>query len=362
MQLTANKTSNTSFQEIFKYDSASFGFRDYSPSRSGSYKISFISAGTSFMNGDKLFQTFKDNRAILQTRFNTITGNAYEGQSQDVLIPAFIAAYSGHSAKTVNLSPFPKIPLPNWRIDYNGLTKMQPFKDIFTSVSINHAYTSSYSVGNYSNSLQYNSDNHFDINQLTINNSIENYNSNRNLFASIPDSTSGTKHLVPIYIINQVLISETFAPLIGFSVKTKSKLNITFKYNTKRDVSLNVSNAQITEMNGKDWQFELGYTKNNMRLPFRDQGRIITLKNDVTFRLTMGVTSTQTIQRRIDEGSTVTNGNINFQMRPNISYIANKKLTVQVYFERTTNHPLVSNAYPRFTSKGGIKIIFNLSQ
>ena len=367
MQLTANKTSNTSYQEIFK-DTTKLGtgsFIDLSPSRTGSYKISFISVGTTFINGDQLFQTFKDNRAILQNRFNNINkikNYEYEGQSQDVLIPAFISAYSGRSARTMNLSPFPKIPLPNWRIDYNGLTKLQPFKDIFTSVSINHAYTSSYSVGNYGNSLLYNREHNFDVTQLEVNNSIENYNISRNLFPTLLDSTSGEKHLVPVYVVNQVMISETFAPLIGFSVKTKSKLNLTFKYNTKRDVSLSVPNAQITEMTGKDWQFELGYTKNNMRLPFRDQGRIITLKNDVTFRMTMGITSTQTIQRRIDEGSTITNGNVNFQLRPNISYVANKKLTVQLYFERTTNHPLVTNSYPRFTSKGGVKIIFNLSQ
>jgi cell surface protein SprA len=366
MQLSANKTTNASFQELFKYvitDSIhnSGSFQELSPSRSGSYKISFIAAGTSFWHGDYLFTKFKDNIGILQKRFATIN-NSYETQSQDVLIPAFIAAYSGKSAQKIGLSPFPKIPLPNWRIDYNGLTKLEAFKDIFTSVSINHAYTSSYTVGNYSNSLQYNSSlTGFDVSQLSLGNSIESYNSTS--FASVTDvSSNGDTHVVPIYVINQVLISETFAPLVGISLKTKSKLNLSFKYNTKRDVSLNVPNAQITEMTGKDWQMEIGYTKNNMRLPFRDQGRIITLKNDVTFRMTMGVTSTQTVQRRIDEGSTLTNGNINFQLRPNISYVANKQLTIQVYFERTTNHPLVTNSYPRFTSKGGVKIIFNLSQ
>ncbi len=364
IQLTANKTSNTSFQELFKYQyDSSFGnsrFMDLSPSRSGSYKISFISAGTTFMRGEDLFNQFIKNQAILQNRFRNFTGTTYEGQSQDVLIPAFIAAYSGRSANSVSFSPFPRIPLPNWRLDYNGLTKLAPFKDIFTSVAINHAYSSSYTVSNYSNSLLYNAQDN--LSQLTINNSVENYNSSATFFANRYSKTDTTKHLVPIYVINQVLISETFAPLIGISVKTKSKLNLTFKYNTKRDISLNVSNAQITEMNGKDWQLEVGYTKANMRLPFRDQGRIITLKNDITFRMTVGVTSNQTVQRRIDEGSTLTNGNINFQLRPNINYVVNKKLNIQVYLDRTINDPLVSNSYRRSTTKGGVKIIFNLSQ
>jgi cell surface protein SprA len=365
IQLTASKTANTSFQELFKYayDSASssYGFQDLSPTRSGSYRISFLSVGTSFSKGEDLFNQFIKNQGTLQRRFNAITNNTYEGQSQDVLIPAFIAAYSGRSANSVSFSPFPKIPLPNWRLDYNGLTKLEPFKEIFSSISINHAYTSSYTVSNYTNSLLYNSST-FNASQLSISNSVENYNSTRGFFASQYSKTDSASHLVPIYVINQVLISETFAPLIGVTVKTKSKLNLSFKYNTKRDVSLNVPNAQITEMTGKDWQVEVGYTKANMRLPFRDQGRIITLKNDVTFRMTMGVTSNQTIQRRIDEGSTVTNGNINFQLRPNISYVVNKKLNIQVYVERTVNDPLVSNSYRRSTTKGGIKVIFILTQ
>jgi cell surface protein SprA len=232
---------------------------------------------------------------------------------------------------------------------------MQAIKDVFTSFVISHAYTSSYSVSNYTNSLLYDT-----LTQINLSSRVEDYNTSVGFTGDQKDATSG--QYVPVFVINQVLISETFAPLIGISVKTKSKLSFTFNYKTKRDVSLSVTNAQITEMNGKDWSVEVGFTKNNMRLPFRDQGRIITLKNDVTFKMTMGITNTETIQRRMDQGSTITNGNINFQLRPNISYMVNKKLTVQAYVERTTNDPLVSNSYYRATTKAGVKIVFNLSQ
>ncbi len=235
-----------------------------------------------------------------------------------------------------------------------GLNKLQPFKDIFTSITISHAYTSSYSVSNYTNSLLYNNNTPgFDVSNLSVASPIENYNTSLDFRGTVTDTTSN--QLVPVFVINQVLISETFAPLIGISVKTKSKLSLTFNYKTKRDISLSVANAQITEMNGKDWSLEVGFTKNNMRLPFRDQGRIITLKNDVTFKMTMGITSNETIQRRIDQGSTVTNGNINFQLRPNISYVVNKKLTVQAYVERTTNDPLVSKFLFQGNHKGRSK-------
>ncbi len=359
IQLDAKKTSNSSFQDLFKDVTGSGDFADLSPSRSGSYKISFISVGTTFRNNGSLnssvFDQFKANTAIIQQRFKSLSSSSYEVGSQDVLIPAFIAAYSGRSAKSVGLTPFPAIPMPNWRLDYSGLSKLDPFKDIFSSVTLSHAYTSSYSVLNYSNSLLYNSPT-----QIGLSNSISNYNSTPNFVAYAQDTTS--KKLVPIFVISQVLISETFAPLIGINIKTKKKLSVSFNYKTKRDVSLNVPNAQITEVNGKDWSLEVGFTKNNMRLPFRDQGRIITLKNDVTFKMSVSLSSTQTIQRRMDQGSSITNGNINFQFRPNISYMVNKKITVQAYVQRTTNTPLVSNSYFRATTQGGVKLIFNLSQ
>lgn len=360
IQLDAKKTSNSTFQELFKDVTGTGDFSDLSPSRNGSYKISFISVNTAFRNNNALnssvFTQFINNTAIIQQRFKSISSSTYDGGSQDVLIPAFIAAYSGRSAKTVGLSPFPAMPMPNWRIDYAGLTKLDPFKDIFSSVTVSHAYTSSYSVLNYANSLLYN-----DPSQIGLSNPITNYNTNPNFVATAKD-TANNNQLVPIFVISQVMISETFAPLVGITVKTKKKLTVAFNYKTKRDVSLSIANAQITEVNGKDWSVDVGFTKNNMRLPFRDQGRIITLKNDVTFKMTMSVTSTETIQRRMDQGSSVTNGNINFQLRPNVSYVVNKKLTVQAYVERTTNNPLVSNSYFRATTKGGIKVVFNLSQ
>lgn len=135
-----------------------------------------------------------------------------------------------------------------------------------------------------------------------------------------------------------------------------------FDYKTKRDLSLNISNAQVTELIGKDWSFEVGYTKNNLKLPIKDQGRVITLKNDVTFRMNMSVTNNRTIQRKIEEVNTVTNGNINFQFRPNVSYVVNQKLNIQLYFERNVNEPLVTNSYKRSTTRFGTKIQFNLAQ
>ena len=220
------------------------------------------------------------------------------------------------------------MPLPNWRVEYTGLNKIGIFKNMFQSVSITHAYQSTYSVMNYSNSLEFT-----DTEALEIDKPIEDYN--RKYFGTTVDGK-----FLPVYVISQVLISEQFSPLIGINVRTKSRVTANFQYKTKRDLSLNISNAQITELSSKDLSFELGYTKNNMRLPFKSQGRLIVLKNDLTFRMNVTLTDTKTIQRKIDELNTITNGNINFQLRPNMSYVVNQKLNIQLYYEQTINEPL----------------------
>ncbi len=369
IQIDVKKETMNSYQEIFRYsdeydETGEFvpnrdpetGFASLNPSRTGSYRISFLSIKTAFdkSNGDTesdVFKTFEENLDVLMNRFQVRNESGlYDSTSQDVLIPAFIAAYSGKNAATMPLTPFPKTPLPNWRIDYTGLTKIPFFKNMFQSITVSHGYQSSYGVTNYSNSLEFT-----DRTTLEINKPIEDYNNT--YFGSKINET----HL-PVYVISQVLISEQFAPLIGVNMRTKSRITANFQYKTKRDLSLNISNAQVTEMNSKDVSFELGFTKNNMKLPFKSDGRLIVLKNDVTFRMNVTVSDTKTIQRKIAELNTITNGNINFQLRPNVSYVVNQKLNIQLYFERTINEPQVSNSYRRATTRFGAQVRFSLAQ
>ncbi|MEO5978998.1 MAG: cell surface protein SprA [Chryseolinea sp.] len=356
IQFDVKKETTNTYQEIFRYDAAQEGYASLSPSRGGTYRISFLTVKTAFDKtnnsvNSNAFSDFENNLNIIQERFGIINGqNDYDSASQDVLIPAFIAAYSGKNAHSVSLSPFPKLPLPNWRIDYTGLSKIAALKKVFQSVTLSHAYQGSYSVMNYSNALDFS-----DQNALRINRPVEGYN--HNYFGGITDGK-----LLPVYIISQVLISEQFSPLIGVNVRTKSRVTANLQYKTKRDLSLNVSNAQITELTSKDVSFELGYTKNGMKLPFKSQGRLIVLKNDLTFRMNVTVGDTKTIQRKIDEINTITNGNINFQLRPNVSYVVNQKLNVQFYFERTVNEPLISNSFRRATTRFGTQIRFSLAQ
>jgi cell surface protein SprA len=357
--LDVKKDVTDTYQEIFRYSPLNpdsdpiTGFASLNPSRVGTYKVSTISILTAFnkTNDEKssdIFHQFEDNLDIIRNRFNLENPDTstYDRTSQDVTIASFISAYTGKSARTANLSPFPKTPLPNWRIDYSGLINIPVFKEAFQAITISHGYISSYSVLNYNNSLEYN-----DPNKVGIKVPIENYNNGSFGSASLP-----------IYVISQVLISEQFSPLIGINLRTKNRLTVRADYKTKRELALYVSNAQITELNSKDVSVEVGYTKNNFKLPFKTKGRTIVLKNDVTFRLNVTVSDSKTIQRKIELPNTITSGNINFQLRPNISYIVNQKLSIQLYYERTINDPVVSNSFRRSTTRFGAQVRFSLAQ
>ncbi len=357
IQLDVQKTKSSSFEEIFRFDSVGLGgeniYASLGPSRSGAYAVSFMTIKTAFSRDDSennspLFQSFEEHRYTILERLEQQTGNRYDTNNQDVLIPAFIAAYTGKDPNSVGLSPFPRTPIPNWRVEYTGLSRLKAFKDKFQSISILHGYKSGYAITNFVTSTEYND-------FVDLNTSLEDYN--ETYFGMEREG-----NVIPRYNISQVLITEQFSPLIGVSIRGTKRFTARVEYKTKRDLVLNVTNSQITETRSNDMVIEVGFTKANMRLPFKSQGRTISLKNDLQFRLSVTVRDTETIQRKIEELNTVTNGSLNFQLRPNISYVLNDRLNLQFYFERTINEPKISSTPRRSTTRLGFQLRFNLAQ
>ena len=167
---------------------------------------------------------------------------------------------------------------------------------------------------------------------------------------------------IPIFILNDVIVVERFAPLIGMDLLTKDRMNVSFEYNTERTIGLNFSNAQVNEQKSVDFRFDLGYTKAGVRIPFKIQGRDEVLSNDLTFRVSTRIVDTQTIQRKIEEANTLTNGNLNITIRPTVGYVVNQKLNVSLYFDRIINDPKVSTAFRRSSTAFGGQLTFNLSE
>jgi cell surface protein SprA len=352
--LEARKREIGEYQEIFRNSMDNPGqYVSLSPNRLGSYGITTIMIGTTFSkdnsrNISPLFTDFENYRSIIKNRLDIESaGGEYSINGQDVLIPSFLAAYLGKNPEDMNLNPFPKTPLPNWRLDYRGLSRLKGLSDKFSSINITHSYASTYDVSNFSNSLQYQ-------------NGLELYNTLQQV--SRPNITNDLGEFIPIYVLNQVVLSERFAPFIGIDMLTKERLNIAVIYNKERNLGLNFSNAQVTEQRSNDFGLTLAYTKAGMRIPFKIQGRETILKNDVQLRLDSKVVDTRQVQRKIEEVNTVTNGNLNIQLRPTVSYLINQNLNLTIYFERTINDPRVTTAYKRTSTAFGGQLRFNLSQ
>ncbi len=356
IRVDLRKTKTEGYQEIFRYDMDANDFASFTPSRNGSYSVSnFWSIQTFFIpdkpdNTSTLFEQYKVNRSIINERLSSANPNEgnYDNNSQDVLIPAFIAAYSGIPAENINLTPFPKIPLPNWRVDYAGLGKIPALSKTFSSINITHNYTNNYSVGGYTSSLNYNTG------DLLLSQNIENY--------PYPTLVGDDQTFIPLYVMGQVSINEQFAPLVGINLRTKSNMNIKVEYKTSRNVGLNVTNAQVTEMKSQDIVLDFGLTKAGMKLPFRYQGRTISFKNDMTLRMSFLIRDTKTVQRILDKEDVVTNGLLNIQFRPTINYVINQRINIMFYFERSINEPQISSSFRRATTAVGTQIRFNLAQ
>ncbi|WP_152425127.1 T9SS outer membrane translocon Sov/SprA [Nafulsella turpanensis] len=362
IQLDWKKTKTANYQELFRYDITEEWFDSFTPTRSGSYSISYLPISTTFdglsaEGGSENFERFAAYRDLIEERLQPIeneNGGVFSERSQDVLIPAFIAAYTGRDPSKVKLSPFPSMPMPNWRVDYAGLSKIPAIRERFSAITLSHSYVSRYSVNSYINSSQYQLSR-----QLSLDNNIEEYTSEDNVIRS---SQTGENNLVPLYVANQVVITEQFAPLIGVNLRTKSRFNFQVNYNRERNLALILSNTQVTEQRNEELRLDVGYTTSNLKLPFRSKGREVILKNDITFRMGMSLRSSKTVQRKFDEPDDITMGSVNFQLNPTINYLINQRLSIQLYYSTSINDPLVLTSFRNTQTRFGTQIRFNITQ
>ncbi|WP_460974464.1 T9SS outer membrane translocon Sov/SprA [Spirosoma knui] len=354
MQVEWRLTRTDAYQEYYRPGALGGPFETQSPVRNGQFNMSFWSFRTAFIglrdnNTSPIFDKFESYRQYFidkLTAANPEKRGTYDNRSQDVLIPAFFAAYSGQPKEKAQLSPFYNFPLPNWRIDYNGLSGLNFIRNRFSAFTITHSYTSNYSVGNFISNLEYGA--------AYVNLSVQGY--------PMAASVNQLNQFIPVFAMSTITMSEKFAPMLGVQFQTKSRISGRLEYNQSRDVALNLSNAQVAELTNKDLTASVGFTRQNVRIPFRINGAYKRLKNDLTFSCNLTLRDTRAIQRKLDAEQIVTAGNVNFQLRPQVSYIVSRRLNFNFYFDRTFNDPLVSNSFRRATTSGGVQVKFNLAE
>ena len=357
IRIDMKKSTTTGYSEIWRVDSIGGDYTTYNPVVFGNSSMSYMMIGSADLfsyGGDKTFEEFENNRGIVQGRLeaeNTGSGR-YGLNSQNVLIPAFLSAYSGKDASSTNLNYSPKIPLPNWRVDYNGLAKVGWFKKHFSSISLSHSYSSTYGVTSFKSSLEYGED---VVNPDTkLNTSFEQ--------GTQPTAVNENGEYIPVVVINEVTLIERFSPLLGIRVRTKGRMDFRAEYKTERMFNLDLGNTQVTEVYSKDFVFGFGYTAQGLLIKTKRKDIInIPKTKDIVFKLDFALRDTKTVQRTLDGTDVVTAGNLSIRLYPNITYAISQKLNMQLFFERTINEPRVSSSFRRTSTAFGIKLQFDLS-
>jgi cell surface protein SprA len=363
-----DKTVNHS--EFFKYVADSngvFGFSHLNPVDAGSYSISYVPVRTVFakITREGLSETydrFIENRPIISRRLalqnpnanlDSIYSNPSEGnsnanyaqgygpKSQDVLIPAFLAAYTKSDPNKVQLNPFKAMPIPNWRISYSGFSKFKWAQKIFTNLTFTHGYSSTLTV----NSFQTNLD----------------YRGNKTITgASRIDTLNG--NYFPLYNMPSIVMNEQFSPLVGVDMTFKNNVTAKFDYKTSRTLTMNFADYQLIELSSKQVTVGAGYKIKGLKLPIKIKGKRVRLDNDLNFRFDFSYRDNVTVNHRIDESQPqVTQGSTTITIQPSIDYIVSKRLNIRLFFDQTRTIPKISSGYPITNTRGGLTLRFSLS-
>jgi cell surface protein SprA len=276
-----------------------------------------------------------------------VTGDV-ERNSSDVLIPAFIAAYTGQNPNKVGLDIFPSLfkLLPNWKATYEGLMQIPVINKHFKSFTIEHEYKSRYTVGSYTSYPSWDE----------VNNSGIGYIRNMASNQDIPSSP---------YNVMAVSITEDFAPLIRVNSVLLNNMSVKLDYSTRRTVNLNIASYQIVEMSSKELSADLGY-----RIDHFDKVIHFPKKTNPNFnndlRVSAGVSyrMAQSLNRKIQDAFTQpTSGDSQVIIKFTADYNLSKMIMLQGFFDREISQPLVSStAFPRSKSSFGLSVKVSLMQ
>ncbi|KGL62648.1 gliding motility protein SprA [Polaribacter sp. Hel1_85] len=314
-------------------------FEDTPFFETGNFSTSYSMFATAFSDSDALFQNLRDYRSVISNRLATENGVPASGfgeNSQQVLLPAFMAAYSGKSPDKVNTGLFRNIPIPNWTLRYNGLMKFKFFKKNFSNFVVSHGYRSSYTVSSFTNNLQHDSANPFaNINVA------ENYE--------------------PELLVAAVTLVDEFSPLVKLDMKMRNSFSLRGEVKRDRTLTMNFNNSTLTDIKGTEYIFGMGYIFKDVKFNTRFTGKKQTLKGDINLRADVSLRDNLTQIRSVDEDNNqISGGQKLFSIKFTADYRLSNNLTASFYYNHQTSKYAISTTFPRQAINGGFNIIYNL--
>ena len=387
IDLSATRTKTTQKSIQYMYEGTP-------TTQSGAFQMTTISLGSAFEGmgnansgyRSKTFEKFVNSLAGFRDRVEaqyagTVypTGSALAGgkfdasrtpvnqYSSDVMIPAFLKAYTSMGGNSLSVFPALSRMLPNWTIRYSGLGRLPWFNEHFKSVNINHSYKSVFAVGSY--------------------NSYSTFQEYMNGLGFVSDATTGNPSPSSMFNISQVSINESFSPLLGMDVTFNNNMTVKAEYRQTRVLNLSMTSVQLNEALSKDWVIGMGYRINNFDVfgwgakasrskskggnknaANKNAANTKTVQNgtnhDLNLRLDFSFRKQAAIVRDIASMvSSASSGNNALKLSFSADYTFSKLLTMSFYYDRQTNTPLLSSSsYPTTTQDFGLSIKFSLTR
>ncbi len=352
IDLIADRQFTSSVRENFRVEDGEY--LPLTPNTFGNFSISTMMIGTAFAKSDEFdsstFETFKSNRLTIANRLQQEGGfpdtgvdedgypNLFGKTSQDVLLPAFFAAYTGQDAGRVNLSAFRDIPIPSWNIKYTGLMKNKWFRKKFKRFSLSHGYRAAYSINSFQTNLE---------REQLIN-------------EGQPPIDVENQDLLPEDIINNVVLNDQFNPLIRVDFEMQNSLSVLAEVRTDRALSLSFDNNLLTEINGKEYTVGLGYRFTDVQFVTRLGGERKRLKGDLNLKADVSLRDNITIIRNLDiDNNQITSGQNLLSIKFTADYALTKNLNALFFYDHSFSQFAVSTAFPQTTINAGFTIRYN---
>ena len=385
--LNLSKTFNKNYTETFRFIDTTGGtnhsFKHLNPYAGGGFDVSYVAFKTLFGKYDpnrisETFEKFRNYRLILSQRLGKANpynvgqpvgaDGYYYGYGKyaiDVLIPAFIAAYTGQDPNSVSLikqnnpniksNPFRGIkPKLNWKLDYNGLSRIKGLDKIFTNFNISHGYTGSLSMNGFTSALLYQ-----DVSKYG--------------YPSFYDTLS--KNYVPYFLLPNISIGEQFSPLLGIDMMFTNQLQAKFEYSKTRQLSLSLIDYQLSEVRSTEFSVGAGYRKRGLKNPLSflnikwpkfltpKNGDGKKLENEINFRLDFKIRDNVTANSSLSQGSSyATGGSRDITISPSIDYFLNNRINVKLYFDQRRVNPYISSSAPIVNTRAGLQVRISLTQ
>lgn len=352
INLNAMRNYGINNGEFYRWNSVSEAFESQSRFTTSKLTYSTITWGTAFAKNTRDYQSsvFTDmltNRQGVSQLIGATNANSgllpsgffdgYSSSQQDVVIGSFLTAYSGSNINDRNINPVKNIPLPNWTINYSGLTKFEFTKKFLKSFKMSHSYSSSVSI---------------DGMQTNLNGTVD--------AGGNPNARDINNDFISTMQVQNVRISEKFAPLIGILATWNlfgKTLTTNFEYKKSRDATLSLNNNQITENLGQEITFGTVLNVPKLKLPIKN-----IKQSDLIVNLNFSYRDNMIVIRKVVENTNqATSGQQAISFKLDANYKLTDHLTAIFYYDQSLNIPRVPTAYVTGSMKTGFTLRFDLN-